>query len=258
MSEYTILSWNVNGIRAARKKGLLEWLSRESPDILCFQETKAFPDQLDEELRSPSGYHTCWNNPERKGYSGVGTFSKEKPLSVYYDFEPADFQTEGRALITDFPAFTLLNVYFPNGKQNAERLQYKLNFYEAFLNYTELLRKQGKKLIICGDVNTAHQPIDLAHPKENEKVSGFLPAERAWIDTFIAHGYVDTFRQFNKDPEQYTWWDMKSRARERNIGWRIDYFFVTEDLLGSVTDAFILPDVYGSDHCPIGIRLKTA
>lgn len=214
------------------------------------------PDQLDDALREPTGYTSYWNNPERKGYSGVAVFTREKPASVEYDFGPADFPTEGRALILHFPAFTLLNVYFPNGKQNAERLQYKMDFYEAFLEYAESLRNQGKELVICGDVNTAHNPIDLARPKENEKVSGFLPVERDWLDKLVEHDYADTFRHFNQEPDRYTWWDMKTRARERNIGWRIDYFFVTPGLLESVTGAFILPEVEGSDHCPIGITLE--
>jgi len=257
MKETKILCWNVNGIRAAQRHGFLEWLYRESLDILCLQETKAHPEQLDRDLQEPHGYHAYWNYPERKGYSGVATFTREKPLRVQNDFGVQDFDIEGRVIISEYPQFILFNVYFPNGKKDESRLKYKMDFYEVFLDFVEPLRQKGEKLIICGDFNTAHKEIDLARPKENEIVSGFLPIERVWMDKLVAHGYIDTFRHFNKEPNQYTWWDLKSRARERNVGWRIDYFFVTENLLGSVSKAFIMPEVMGSDHCPIGIILKT-
>jgi len=244
-------------VRAVKEKGFIEWLGRESPDILCLQETKAHPDQLPPELRQPKGYHGYWNQPERKGYSGVAIFSREEPYRVWYDLEEMGLDLEGRVLRADYTDFILFSIYFPNGKQNDIRLQYKMAFYEAFLTYADSLKAEGKKLIVCGDVNTAHREIDLARPRENEKVSGFLPIERAWIDKLIAHGYADTFRHFHREPNQYTWWDLKSGARARNVGWRIDYFFVSENLLPAVSDAFILPDVMGSDHCPIGIVLKT-
>jgi exodeoxyribonuclease-3 len=256
MEEKRLLSWNVNGIRAIKGKGFLEWLYRESPDILCLQETKAQPDQLDADLKEPQGYHVYWAYPERKGYSGVAVYSREKPVNVSYDFGGAGFDIEGRVIIAEYPGFTLFNIYFPNGKQGPERLNYKMTFYDRFLEFADALKKAGKKLVICGDVNTAHKEIDLARPKENSKVSGFLPEERAWIDKFVAHGYVDTFRQFHQESQQYTWWDMKSGARERNVGWRIDYFFISVNLLSSVHDAFILPEVMGSDHCPIGVTLN--
>jgi exodeoxyribonuclease-3 len=256
MADKKLLCWNVNGIRAVRNKGFLEWLQQASPDILCIQETKAQPDQLDSDLKEPPGYQTYWAYPERKGYSGVALYTKEEPRSIAYDFGNTGIDIEGRVIIAEYPGFTLFNIYYPNGKQGPERLSYKMTFYDVFLEYADALKKQGKKLIICGDVNTAHKEIDLARPKENSKVSGFLPEERAWIDKFIAHGYVDTFRVFSQEPNQYTWWDLKSGARARNVGWRIDYFFVSENLLPSVTGAFILPDVMGSDHCPIGITLK--
>jgi exodeoxyribonuclease-3 len=251
-----ILCWNVNGIRAVKGRGFLEWLYRESPDILCLQETKAHIEQLDADLREPHDYQTYWNYPERKGYGGVATFTKIKPVTVKYGFEGVEFDLEGRIIITEYPDFLLMNVYFPNGKMGEERLKYKMDFYEAFLRFADSLKERGTKLIICGDFNTAHKEIDLARPKENAHVSGFLPEERAWMDKLVAHGYVDTFRHFNQEPNQYTWWDMKTRARERNVGWRIDYFFVTENLLPMVTDAFIMPEVTGSDHCPVGIVLK--
>jgi len=255
MREVKILCWNVNGIRAVAAKGFLEWLDRESPDILCLQETKAQPDQLNNDIREPNNYSAYWNYPAQKGYSGVVTLTREKPLSTQTGFGVPQFDTEGRVIIMEFPGFTLMNIYFPNGKRDEQRLEYKMGFYEAFLQFVEPLRAQHKKVIICGDFNTAHKEIDLARPKENEKVSGFLPIERAWMDKFVSHGYVDTFRQFNREPGQYTWWDLKSRARERNVGWRIDYFFVTRNLLSSVSSAFIMPDVTGSDHCPVGITL---
>ena len=256
MKEIKILCWNVNGIRAAVKKGFLEWLQEESPDILCLQETKASPDILTKELLEPAGYQTFWNYPERKGYSGVATFTKEKPIKTQNTFGIKTFDGEGRVIISEYQEFTLCNIYFPNGKQVPERLKYKMDFNEAFFNYLEPLRQRGDKIIFCGDVNTAHQEIDLARPKENQKISGFLPEERAWLDKIIAHGYIDTFRHFHKEPGQYTWWDMKTGARARNVGWRIDYFFVTENMLNNVENAFIMPDVTGSDHCPIGLILK--
>jgi len=258
MKEVKLLCWNVNGIRAVRGKGFLEWLYRESPDILCLQETKAHLEQLDEDLREPQGYYTYWNYPERKGYSGVAIFTKEKPVSVVYDFGVTELEMEGRVVIAEYPEFMLFNIYFPNGKKDNIRLQYKMDFYDVFLNFADSLKADGKKLVVCGDFNTAHREIDLARPKANEKVSGFLPEERAWIDKFLAHGYIDTFRHFSKESEQYTWWDMKSRARERNVGWRLDYFFISENLLPSVSKAFIMPEVIGSDHCPVGMVLKTA
>jgi exodeoxyribonuclease-3 len=257
MKEIKLLCWNVNGIRAVVKKGFLEWLEKESPDILCLQETKISPENLTKELQEPPGYQTYWNQPERKGYSGVATFTKQKPLKTIYAFGPAEFNTEGRAIISEYPEFTLCNVYFPNGKQGEERLQYKLDFYDTFFNFLEPRRLRGDKLIICGDVNTAHQEIDLARPKENSKTSGFLPVERAWLDKMAAHGYIDTFRRFNQEPGQYTWWDMKTGARERNVGWRIDYFFITENLVNQADKAYIMPDVTGSDHCPIALVLRS-
>lgn len=254
--ELKILSWNVNGIRSVGNKGFLDWLYRESPDILCLQETKSQPDQLDAELRQPQGYSAYFSYPERKGYSGVAIFSRTAPQSVRQDFNGARIEPEGRVLIAEYPRFTLFNIYFPNGKQGSDRLKYKLDFYDIFLGYADALKAAGRSLVICGDVNTAHREIDLARPKENSKISGFLPVEREWIDKFIAHGYVDTFRHFHPEPNQYTWWDLKSGARQRNVGWRIDYFFVTEDLLPSISGSFIMPEVMGSDHCPIGITLK--
>ena len=248
-----VISWNVNGLRAVHKKGFLDWLSSEDPDILCLQETKAHAEQLPEEVRSVAGYHSFFSTPERKGYSGVGLYTKKAPDSVQFGFGDR-FDAEGRTIIADYGEFVLFGIYFPNGRQSAERLQYKMDFYDAFLEYAEKTRASGKHVVVCGDVNTAHKEIDLARPKENANVSGFLPQERAWIDEFLDHGYKDTLRIFNQEPENYSYWDMMTRARERNVGWRIDYFFVDQVFSERLTDAFILPDVMGSDHCPVGIE----
>lgn len=252
-----LLCWNVNGLRAIDKKGFFSWFQNETPDILCLQEIKATPEQLPPHLRNLPGYHTFWNPAEKKGYSGVGTFSKIKPLSVKTGFGREKFDSEGRILITAFPTFTLFNIYFPNGKKNKERLQYKLDFYDAFLSHADNLKAHKHNIVICGDFNTAHKEIDLARPKENESISGFLPVERAWIDSFVDHGYIDTFRKFHIESNQYSWWDLKTGARARNVGWRIDYFFVNKEFLPKVKNAFILQQVMGSDHCPVGIELKS-
>lgn len=251
-----ILSWNVNGIRAADRKGLFNWLKKESPDILCLQEIKALPEQVPPHLRNAPGYYIFLNSAERKGYSGVATFTKERPLEIRKGVGIEKFDKEGRMLITEYPSFVLFNIYFPNGKKNDERLDYKLNFYDTFLGYADNLKAEGKNIVVCGDFNTAHKEIDLTHPGANENRSGFLPIERAWMDTFVDHGYVDTFRHFNKESNQYSWWDLKTRSRERNVGWRIDYFFVNKEFLPHLKKAFIMQDVMGSDHCPVGIEIE--
>ncbi len=250
-----LISWNVNGVRAAYKKGFLDWLASESPDILCVQETKAQPEQLPQKLAQPEGYQAFWHSAEKKGYSGVAVLTKEEPLDVQKSMGLTRFDTEGRLIKMEFPNFVIFNVYFPNGKMNQERLQFKMDFYEEFLAQLETLRRKQKRLIFCGDVNTAHNEIDLARPKANEHVSGFLRIERDWIDKVVSLGYVDTFRNLHKDLVKYSWWDLKTRTRERNVGWRIDYIFVTKEMLKSLRRAFILDDIMGSDHCPIGIEL---
>ena len=255
MPELTILSWNVNGIRAVERKNGFHWFFEERPAIFCLQETKAHVGQLSPQLTEVDGYQIYFSSAERKGYSGVALYSKIPPRKVNTGIGIARFDAEGRFLIADYGEWVLLNIYFPNGKASAERLKYKMDFYDAFLDYVNDLKSAGKKILICGDVNTAHQEIDLARPKENAKVSGFLPEERAWIDLFISHGYVDTFRLFNQSPANYTWWDYKSRARERNVGWRIDYFFVSENFKERIRSAFIRSDIMGSDHCPVGVTL---
>jgi exodeoxyribonuclease III len=251
-----ILSWNINGIRAIWKKGFADWMHKQSPDILCLQETKAHPDQLTEDMLNPNGYQSFWSaSTIKKGYSGVAVYTKKKPKKVSEGLGKDKFDVEGRVLELDFDDFILYNIYFPNGSSGNKRVPYKMEFYDCFQKKVDNQKKKGKKVIITGDVNTAHTEIDLARPKENEKNTGFLPEERKWVDQFIKKGYLDTFRHFNKEPGHYTWWDYKTRARERNIGWRIDYFFVTENLLSKLKKAYILKDVMGSDHCPVGIDL---
>jgi len=213
-------------------------------------------DQIEKDFFNPAGFQSYWCCAERKGYSGVATYSKIAPDNVEYGFGIEHFDNEGRILITKFPQFTLLNIYFPNGKRDQERLDYKMAFYDATLDFCNDLREKGEKLVVSGDYNTAHKEIDLANPKENEKNSGFLPIERAWLDTFVANGYVDSFRLFHDEPDQYSWWTYRFKAREKNIGWRIDYHFVSDDLVSAVKDAFIMPEVMGSDHCPVGVELE--
>ncbi len=253
-----IISWNVNGIRSIARKGMLDWLVKDGADIICLQETKVFePADLDESIRSPGTLSSIWNSArDKKGYSGVVILTNRRPMKVEKGFGAAKFDTEGRALVAYYDSFAILNIYFPNGKKNEDRLRYKMDFYDVFLSFCEGLRKKGIPLIMCGDYNTAHREIDLARPRENENVSGFLPLEREWLDKYISRGYVDTLRMFHPESGLYTWWDMKTGARARNVGWRIDYFFVSEDLAGKVETAFILPDIFGSDHCPIGITLS--
>lgn len=254
-----IICWNVNGLRAVhRKDGFLSFVHNTDPDILCLQEVKAREDQLPEEIKNIPGYHAYFNAPhEKKGYSGVAVYTKEKPTKVEYGIGEKKFDTEGRLLTLHFTDFVLLNVYFPNGGGGPDRLKYKLDFYDAFLKHIEGLRKKQKNILFCGDVNTAHEAIDLARPKENEENTGFLPEERAWIDEVAYHGYTDVFRHFNPDKkEAYTYWDMKTRARDRNVGWRIDYFFVSNELLPKVKSTKILHNIYGSDHCPIEMDIS--
>ncbi|MDD3248494.1 MAG: exodeoxyribonuclease III [Methanosarcina sp.] len=253
---YNLISWNVNGLRAAMKKGFLNLLLEQKFDVICIQETKASLEKLPREAKNIPGYYNYFVSAERSGYSGVGTFLKEKPLKVETGMGIEEFDREGRFLRIDYEDFTLMNIYFPNGKASRERLEYKMAFYDAFLDYANALKAEGKKLVICGDVNTAHREIDLARPRENETISGFLPEERAWMDKFLAAGYLDTFRMFNSEGGNYSWWSMRTRARERNVGWRLDYFFVSENLQENVKAAPIYPEIMGSDHCPVGLVLE--
>ncbi|NLB41421.1 MAG: exodeoxyribonuclease III [Clostridiales bacterium] len=250
-----LYSWNVNGIRAVQKKGFVDWVLKESPDILCLQETKAHFSQLDEELTQIDGYESYWNAPARKGYSGVATYTKEKPLSVQYGIGVDRIDEEGRIIVTEYPSFTLLNIYFPNGQKDQDRLDYKLDFYDEVLEYCNELVTDGKKVIICGDFNTAHHPIDLTNPKANEKYSGFLPIERESLSKWIDCGFVDSFRHFYPETVKYSWWSYRMQARPKNVGWRIDYFLVSGNMIDDVKDAEIRNDVMGSDHCPVVLHL---
>ncbi len=252
-----LISWNVNGLRSVHRNGYWADFLRTNPDIFCFQETKAEAEQLPADVREVPGYLSFFASSKlRKGYSGVAVYTRMKPVKVEYGMGIKRFDDEGRFLALHFKDFVLFNVYFPNGGGGPHRLKYKFDFYDAFLTHIEKFRKKGRPIIFCGDVNTAHEEIDLARPKENEESTGFLPEERAWIDGVIRHGYVDTFRHFNPSKvDSYSYWDLKTRARDRNVGWRIDYFFVSKDLLPRLRRAFILPDIYGSDHCPVGIEI---
>jgi len=247
--------WNVNGIRAACKKGFLEWLDTERPDILGIQESKISAEFLDPAFVTPPGYTSYWSHADKKGYSGVALFTRDKPVSVTEGLGIAHFDSEGRVLVADYGEFVFYTIYYPNGQRSDERLQYKLAFYDAFFAHINAMRDAGRHVVVCGDFNTAHTALDLARPRENVNVSGFLPIERAWMDQFVAAGYVDTFRLFTAEGGHYSWWNMRSRARERNVGWRIDYFFVDEGFMPKVSDARILPEIMGSDHCPITLTL---
>jgi exodeoxyribonuclease-3 len=251
-----IISWNVNGIRAVANKNAFEWVDERRPDILCLQEIKATEEQIPEGLFATPYPAVTVNSAEKKGYSGTMTLSAMAPDRIDTRAD-IDLLNEGRIVEHHYEDIVLFNVYFPNGQKDEERLQYKLEFYDRFLEYCEGLREAGKSIIICGDVNTAHRPIDLKNPKSNEKTSGFLPIERAWIDKLIGHGYIDTFRYVHGDKEEeYSWWSYRFSARTKNVGWRIDYFFISEELAECLDDAFILQEITGSDHCPVGIRLN--
>lgn len=252
-----IYSWNVNGIRAVFRKGLIqEFMAKFKPDILCVQETKAWQNDLTFEIKLIDDYESYFCDSEKKGYSGTAIYTKIKPVKVYEKTGIEILDKEGRTQVLDFSNFTLVNCYFPNGKANEERLKYKMKFYDEFLKYILQLRKMGKKVIFCGDVNTAHKEIDLARPKENEKISGFLPEEREWLDKVVKNDFVDTFRQFNKEKDQYSWWSQRGGGRVRNVGWRIDYFFADKELMNKIKRAEIHQEVLGSDHCPVSVVLK--
>lgn len=249
------ISWNVNGLRAVEKKGFLDFLQTCGADILAVQETKACPEQLSSALLRPEGFHAYYCCAERKGYSGVACFCRQEPLTVQYGLGIEEFDCEGRTLLLEYPDYYFLNIYFPNGGQGEERLAFKLRFYEAFLKKSKELFATGKTVITCGDVNTAHEERDLARPQQNQTVSGFLPQERAWLTRFFTEGYIDAFRLFQQGGGYYTWWDYKTRARERNVGWRLDYFMVNKLSADKICRADMLPEVLGSDHCPIRIEI---
>ena len=256
-----IVSWNVNGIRAAEKRDFVSWMTAEDAEIICLQEVKARPQQLSPELREikdkdGNPYHTYWASGKKPGYSGVAIYSKLEPLATK-TFGIDEFDDEGRVIQADFKDFTLINAYFPNSQDEGKRLDYKIRFCDAMLDLCNEYRKRKRNFILCGDYNVAHTPIDLARPKENEKTAGYLPEEREWMDRFTAAGFVDTFRHFFPGKtECYTWWSYRANARERNVGWRIDYHCVNPEFLPAVASSIIRPDVPGSDHCPVEITIK--
>jgi exodeoxyribonuclease-3 len=250
------MSWNVNGIRACVKKGFLTWLAQEQADFVCIQETKAQLDQLDLELVSPQGYQSYWHSAEKKGYSGVATYTKHKPIKVHQGLGDGWLDDQGRVLTLEMDDFVLVNAYFPNSQRDHARLGFKLEFCQAMLAYLQQWRDQGKHVILCGDYNIAHKEIDLKNPKTNQNNAGFLPEERAWMDTYLDHGYIDAFREFETGPDHYTWWSYRPGVRARNIGWRLDYFTVNPEMQDQLQDCYHQPDVMGSDHCPVGLILK--
>lgn len=251
-----LYSWNVNGIRAAEKKGLVDWIKSEQPDVLGIQELKATEDQLPDTLKQIDGYHAFFNPAERKGYSGTAVYYKEAPLDIHTGLSDDRFNHEGRTIVMEYPDFTLYNIYFPNGGQGDDRLQFKMDFYDCFQKDVNALVAEGKRVIVCGDVNTAHTEIDLKNPKSNAKRSGFLPIEREWVTQFLNDGYIDTYRYFHPDQIEYSWWSYRFNARANNAGWRIDYFFASDNAKELLEDAAIHTDVMGSDHCPISLTLK--
>lgn len=252
-----LISWNVNGIRACQKKGAFKELIELNADIIGIQETKSTPDQLNEEIISPKGYFSYFDSAkERKGYSGVAVFTKIKPEKVIYGFGIDEYDTEGRCLTLCFKDFAFVTAYFPNGGRDADHFQFKLRYYKMFLKHVQKLEKKYSRVIFCGDLNVAHNEIDLARPKENSKSIGFLPIERAWVDEVERAGFIDTFRTFHPDEIKYSWWDQKTLSRSRNVGWRIDYFFVNSEMKKNILEADIMSDFLGSDHAPIVLDIK--
>jgi exodeoxyribonuclease-3 len=250
-----IFSWNVNGIRAASRNGFGQWFEACGADIVCIQEAKATPEQLDEMMLRPGGFHSYWNPAQKPGYSGVAMYSKIEPISIQMGMGVSELDSEGRVMIAEFPKFHLINAYFPNSQREHARLPYKLKFCEEMLKLCNSLVQSGKNVILCGDYNIAHQEIDLKNPKSNMDNAGFLPEERAWMDKFLSAGYVDTFRHFEKGPGFYTWWSYRPGVREKNVGWRLDYHCVNQIFLNQVKAARIHSEIRGSDHCPVEIEL---
>jgi exodeoxyribonuclease-3 len=246
-----IVTWNVNGIRAALRKNALDQIWSRSPDVICLQEVKARPEQLTPAQQQSLRMPFAWNPAERQGYSGVATFYRESPDEITLGLDNSKFDLEGRVIRTRHRDLVLYNVYFPSGQRGQERVEYKLEFYSYLLGICDKLHKNGENLIITGDFNTAHTPIDLKNPKQNQKTSGFLPEERAWVQKFLDHGFVDIYRYLYPDRVQYTWWTYRSGARLKGVGWRIDYFLVSESLIPRVKDVIIYENVTGSDHCPV-------
>lgn len=251
-----IISWNVNGLRAALAKRSLDWVWEQEPDVVCLQEIKVHPSQLKEEQSQFPGYEVIWNPAQKLGYSGVATFLRKPAMETRLGMDMPLFDTEGRLISTLHPDFRLFNIYFPNGQRGQARLTYKLDFYAHLLSVCDRLHAQGEQIIITGDFNTAHQPIDLRNPKSNQKTSGFLPEERVWVQNYLDHGFVDVYRSLYPERVQYTWWTYISNARSRGVGWRIDYFLISQALLPRVKDVIIHEAVLGSDHCPVELVIE--
>jgi exodeoxyribonuclease-3 len=250
-----IITWNVNGLRAALGKQALELIWAREPDVVCLQEIKARPEQLTDEQRTFPVQDAIWNPAERAGYSGVATFLRAPALETLVGIDAPHFDVEGRVIQTLHPGFRLFNIYFPNGGRGDDRVAYKLDFYAHLLDLCDTLHKRGEAVIITGDFNTAHQPIDLKNPKENEKISGFMPEERAWVQKFLDHGFVDAYRHLYPEKVEYTWWTYRMNARARGVGWRLDYFLVSQALMPRVRDVVIHAEIPGSDHCPVELIL---
>lgn len=251
-----ITTWNVNGIRAAVKKGALIWAQSQNMDVFCLQEVKAQREQLPAVEGDLPGYQCYWNAAQRPGYSGVAVYTRQEPLAVEYGLGDDRFDHEGRVIRLRFPGFWLYNIYFPNGGRGQERVDFKLDFYACLLEQCDQLHAAGERLVITGDFNTSHREIDLAHPKTNQTTSGFLPEERVWIDHYLAHGFVDIYRELYPERVQYTWWTFITNARARNVGWRLDYFLISQAMLEQTQDVIIHDEVLGSDHCPVTLVLK--
>jgi exodeoxyribonuclease III len=252
----SIVSWNVNGIRAAERKGMLRWLASANVDILALQEVKANVEQLSPALREPPGYHVDWCAAEKKGYSGVATFSRQRPQSVTRGLDDPRFDPEGRVLVSTFGDLMFFNVYFPSGSRGPERVAYKLAFYQRFVEVIRDRIAAGCRVVVAGDVNTAYCELDLARPRENRRTSGFLPEERLALEAFFEAGLIDSFRYRYPTRVTYSWWSRRTDARARNVGWRLDYIFVSPNLRDAVIDAEIHTDVCGSDHCPVRLTLE--
>lgn len=250
-----IITYNVNGIRAAVSKGFLEWLKAANPDVLCLQEIKASPEQIGVLDFEMLGYHHYWYPAQKKGYSGVAILSKEKPDRVVYGCGIKEYDDEGRVIRADFGGTSVMSVYHPSGSSGDERQAFKMKWLDDFLRFSNALRNERPKLIISGDYNICHKAIDIHNPVSNAKTSGFLPEERAWFDQFVGEGYVDSFRVFNGEPHQYSWWSYRANARAKNLGWRIDYNMVTENLRKNLKRSVILPDAVHSDHCPVAVEI---
>lgn len=249
-------SYNVNGIRAALRKDFLKWLEQEQPDVICLQETKASPEQLDLSAFDELGYKNYWHSAEKKGYSSVAVLSREEPDFIEKGMGVERFDVEGRLMRLDFGDISIVNSYFPSGTTGTIRQDYKMDYLYDFQQYIDRLKKERPKIIACGDYNICHRPIDINHPERHKKTSGFLPEEREWMDHFLNSGFIDSFREFNKEPEQYSWWSYRANAREKNLGWRIDYHMVSEGLRHQLVNARILQEVVHSDHCPVMVEIE--